>query len=93
MLQITYQDAEHGAVPLIKALTDAKLTGKGFGYYGPFYKGAFLAHVLNDSKCAFVAAYDTIRTSNATLMRVHEFLSSMLLRGQGCGSTLFCGQR
>ncbi len=59
MLQVVYQDAEHGAVPLIKALADGSLTGKGYGYYGPFYKGLFLAHILNDSTCGFVTTYAT----------------------------------
>jgi hypothetical protein len=50
-MQVWSQDAAHGALPLIKALTDPNLEGKGFGYFGPFYKGLILLHLGNMRAC------------------------------------------
>eukprot|EP00891_Asterochloris_glomerata_P003412 jgi/Astpho2/3412/fgenesh1_pg.00054_%23_66_t len=44
------QSAERGAIPIIKAATDPELTGRGFAYFGPPYKGPAVIHMKNDGE-------------------------------------------
>ena len=49
-LQVYNQSAEDGAISTLRAATDPTLTGQGFKYFGPFYKGPLLIHTGNESK-------------------------------------------
>ena len=47
-VQPTSQSQETGALPVIRAATDPSLTGQGFKYFGPFYKGPLNANIGNE---------------------------------------------
>ena len=47
-VQPTSQSQETGALPVIRAATDPSLTGQGFKYFGPFYKGPINANIGNE---------------------------------------------
>jgi len=49
-MQPTSQSQETGALPVIRAATDPTLTGQGFKYFGPFYKGPINANIGNEGK-------------------------------------------
>ena len=49
-VQPTSQSPETGALPIIKAATDPTLTGQGFKYFGPFYKGPINANIGNEGR-------------------------------------------
>ncbi|KAL0042386.1 hypothetical protein WJX77_010878 [Trebouxia sp. C0004] len=46
----TSQSQETGALPVIRAATDPTLTGQGFKYFGPFYKGPINANIGNEEE-------------------------------------------
>ena len=48
--QIYNQSGEDGAISTLRAATDPSLTGQGFKYFGPWYKGPLIIHTGNDSK-------------------------------------------
>lgn len=54
-MQPTSQSQETGALPVIRAATDPTLTGQGFKYFGPFYKGPINANIGNEGKNFFVS--------------------------------------
>lgn len=47
-MQPTSQSQDTGALPVIRAATDPSLTGGGFKYFGPFYKGPINANIGNE---------------------------------------------
>ena len=49
-VQLYHQSGEDGAISTIRAATDPSLTGQGFRYFGPWYKGGFVIHTGNESK-------------------------------------------
>ncbi len=55
-LQIFHQSGEDGAISTLRASTDPSLTGQGFKYFGPWYKGPLQMHVGNESKLPFNVA-------------------------------------
>lgn len=56
-MQPTSQSQETGALPVIRAATDPTLTGQGFKYFGPFYKGPINANIGNEGKISLLATY------------------------------------
>ena len=54
LLQPTSQSQETGALPVIRAATDPTLTGGGFKYFGPFYKGPINANIGNEGTAGIV---------------------------------------
>ena len=44
------QSGEDGAISTVRAAADPSLTGKGFKYFGPWYKGPLVTHTGNESK-------------------------------------------
>lgn len=61
-MQVFHQSSEDGAISTLRASTDPSLTGQGFKYFGPWYKGPLQMHVGNESKwriyCLFLLALD-----------------------------------
>lgn len=49
-VQIYNQSGEDGAISTVRAATDPSLTGQGFKYFGPWYKGPLVIHTGNESK-------------------------------------------
>ena len=49
-MQVFHQSSEDGAISTLRASTDPSLTGQGFNYFGPWYKGPLQMHVGNESK-------------------------------------------
>ncbi len=49
-MQVFHQSSEDGAISTLRASTDPSLTGQGFKYFGPWYKGPLQMHVGNESK-------------------------------------------
>ena len=54
-MQPTSQAQDTGALPVIRAATDPTLTGGGFKYFGPFYKGPINANIGNEGNAAAAA--------------------------------------
>ena len=48
--QVYHQSGEDGAISTVRAATDPSLTGQGFKYFGPWYKGGLVIHTGNESK-------------------------------------------
>ena len=48
--QLYHQSGEDGAISTVRAATDPSLTGQGFKYFGPWYKGGLVIHTGNESK-------------------------------------------
>lgn len=49
-MKVFHQSGEDGAISTLRAATDPSLTGQGFKYFGPWYKGPLIIHTGNDSK-------------------------------------------
>lgn len=48
--KIYNQSGEDGAISTLRAATDPSLTGQGFKYFGPWYKGPLIIHTGNDKE-------------------------------------------
>ena len=59
VMQPTSQSQETGALPVIRAATDPTLTGQGFKYFGPFYKGPINANIGNEGQILLISYLST----------------------------------
>ncbi|KAA6424661.1 MAG: hypothetical protein FRX49_05328 [Trebouxia sp. A1-2] len=48
--KVFHQSSEDGAISTLRASTDPSLTGQGFKYFGPWYKGPLQMHVGNEKE-------------------------------------------
>ena len=78
-MKVFHQSGEDGAISTLRAATDPSLTGQGFKYFGPWYKGPLIIHTGNDSTPSSSSLFcPHTAVSHCLFLMSHLFLLHLL---------------